>query len=98
MIQSLLIANRGEIACRIIRTLRALTFGRLRLVPSCEPIAAFGSGPSVPLREPPPRDKLGEEFLSRVFRLLKVSSERIAPPSVLRTATSPSKLWEDFWR
>jgi hypothetical protein len=29
--------------------------------------------------------------------LPETSSERITPPSVLRTATSPSELWEDFW-
>jgi Biotin carboxylase, N-terminal domain len=41
MIQSLLIANRGEIACRIIRTLRALTVGRLRFTASLEPTFLF---------------------------------------------------------
>jgi Biotin carboxylase, N-terminal domain len=41
MIQSLLIANRGESACRIIRTLRALTVGRLRFAASLEPTFLF---------------------------------------------------------
>jgi hypothetical protein len=56
MIQSLLIANRGEIACRIIR----------------------------------------KQILSGTGR--RPSRAEGAPPSVLRTATSPSKLWEDFGR
>ena len=42
MIKSLLIANRGEIACRIIRTAFLRAFA-----PSREPNPACGGGPSV---------------------------------------------------
>jgi hypothetical protein len=60
-----------------IRTLRALTFGRLRLAASREPIAAFGSGPSVtaPPRHLPQR-VVGEFLVKRLS--LKILPELVS--------------------